>query len=499
MNLETVIGLEIHIQLQTKTKMFCSCSNNSDSQEANSLICPICLGHPGALPLLNEKAVEYGIRLASALNLKINNKSVFVRKNYFYPDLPQGYQISQFEKPLSEDGFYVLNNGKEKIRIGIERLHLENDAAKNTHTANNSLIDFNRAGTPLAEIVTRPDFREGSQARLFVQKLRQICRYLKVSDADMEKGQLRCDVNISLRPVGETNLYPKTEVKNLNSFKSIERAIKYEIKKQTRLWQDNNPPQEQTTQGWNDSLQITELQRSKEIANDYRYFQEPDLPVLIISDKKIDEIKKHLPELADQKIERFKKEYGLSHIDALTLTNYKKTSEYCEKVVSEFKEWLISEVESTRETENEIWESNKKRAVKLISGWIISELFKLINENNSKIEETKITPENMAEFIKTIYLAKVNSSNAQKILKIMFETGEDPSQIIEENDLSQISNESDIEKMVENIIKNNPEQVEQYKNGKKNLIKYFVGMLMKESKAKANPKIGEKLFKKKLK
>jgi aspartyl-tRNA(Asn)/glutamyl-tRNA(Gln) amidotransferase subunit B len=499
MKLEPVIGLEIHVQLKTKSKMFCSCSNDARNQEANSLICPVCTGHPGTLPVLNKEAVNYGIKLALALNLKINKKSVFERKSYFYPDLPTGYQISQFEEPLSSEGHYVLQHPNGKIRIGIERLHLENDAAKNTHQKDSSLIDFNRAGTPLAEIVTKPEIKTPSQAKNFVQDLRRICRYLEVSDADMEKGQLRCDVNISMRPAGDPQLYPKTEVKNLNSFKSVEKALEYEIRRQTELWNTNQPPKEETTRGWNDSQQITGLQRSKELANDYRYFPEPDLPILIVEDQLVKKIKAELPELPNEKKERFMKEYELSSGDTNTLIDNKNISEYFENVVSEFKEWLISEIESTSETEDELWEKNKKKALKLIKGWITSELFKLMNEASISIEKLKITPENMAEFIKTIYLSKVNSSNAQKILKIMFENGGDPSQIIEENDLRQMSNESEIEDLVKKIIKNNPEQAEQYQAGKENLIKYFVGMLMKESHGKANPKVGEDLFRDNLK
>lgn len=501
MKLEPVIGLEIHVQLKTKSKMFCSCSNDAYNQEPNTLICPVCTGHPGTLPVLNQEVVNYGIKLALALNLKINKKSVFERKSYFYPDLPTGYQISQFEKPLSSDGYYIIrtHSSKEKVRIGIERLHLENDAAKNIHQKENSLIDFNRAGTPLAEIVTKPEIKTPAQAKKFLQELRRICRYLEVSDADMEKGQLRCDVNISMRPEGDFQLYPKTEVKNLNSFKSVEKALEYEIRRQTELWNAHQAPAEETTRGWNDSQQITELQRSKELANDYRYFPEPDLPPLIIEEQTIKNIKNEQPELPASKKERFLKEYGLSLEDVETLIDNKQVSEYFENVVSEFREWLISEIESSSETENELWAKNKKKALKIIKGWITSELFKLMNEANIKIEELQITPENMAEFIKTVYLNKVNSSNAQKILKIMFASGGDPSQIIEENDLGQVNNESEVKELVKNIIKNNPEQVKQYQEGKVNLIKYFVGMLMKESHGKANPKVGEDLFRDSLK
>ncbi|MDD3284601.1 MAG: Asp-tRNA(Asn)/Glu-tRNA(Gln) amidotransferase subunit GatB [Patescibacteria group bacterium] len=499
MLLESIIGLEIHVQLKTKSKMFCSCSNESEGKAPNTLICPVCLGHPGALPVLNKEVLHYGIKLALALNLKINKESIFERKSYFYPDLPQGYQISQFEKPLSSDGYFILENENEKTRIGIERLHLENDAAKNFHNKDYSLIDFNRAGTPLAEIVTRPDIRKQEQARLFLQKLRQLCRYLGISDADMEKGQLRCDVNISLRPCGDKNLYPKTEIKNLNSFRSVERAIKYEIEEQTKLWENGTPPKIQTTKGWNDSKQITELQRTKEEANDYRYFAEPDIPKIIIKNEQIDKIKQELPELADEKIKRFIKEYDLSKVDAEILTSTIAMAKYFESIISEFKEWLELELEHKKDEHTKVWKENKEKSIKLINGWLTSELFKLMNEKNLSIENIKITPENMAQFIKIVYLGKVNSSSAQKILKEMFDSGKDPEEIIKKYDLGQINDEKQINNIVEKVIKENSTQVEQYKSGKENLMKYFVGVAMKETSGKANPEIAEKLFKEKLK
>lgn len=499
MLLESIIGLEIHVQLKTKSKMFCSCSNESEGKAPNILICPVCLGHPGALPVLNKEVLNYGTKLALSLNLKVNKESIFERKSYFYPDLPQGYQISQFEYPLSSDGFYLLEENGEQVRIGIERLHLENDAAKNFHNKDHSLIDFNRAGTPLAEIVTRPDIRKPEQARLFLQKLRQLCRYLDISDADMEKGQLRCDVNISLRPYGNKNLYSKTEIKNLNSFRSVERAIKYEIEKQTKLWENGTPPNIQTTKGWNDSKQITELQRTKEEANDYRYFAEPDIPKIIIKKDLIDKIKQEIPELADEKIKRFIKEYDLSKVDAEILTSTISMAEYFESIVSEFKEWLELEIKHKQGAHTKVWKENKEKSIKLINGWLTSELFKLMNEKNLSIENIKITPENMAQFIKIVYLGKVNSSSAQKILKEMFDNGKDPEEIIKKYDLAQINDEKEIKKIIEKIIKENQTQVEQYKSGKENLIKYFVGVAMKETSGKANPEIAEKLFKEKLK
>ncbi len=485
MILEPIIGLEIHVQLKTKSKMFCCCSNKADDSHPNSVVCPICLGHPGTLPNLNKEAVNFAIKLALALNLKIKNYSFFERKNYFYPDLPQGYQISQFEHPLSKDGFFILKIENKTTRIGIERLHIENDSAKNIHIDGETFVDFNRAGTPLAEIVTLPDFRSGEQAKLFLQKLRQLCRYLDVSDADMEKGNLRCDVNISMRPNNDKSLYPKTEIKNLNSFKSVEKAIQYEIKRQTELWENNTPPNIQTTRGFNDTKQITELQREKEEANDYRYFPEPDLNPLIISNSEIKKINLEIPELPNKKIERFIKEYKLLESEAEILSINIETSTYFENVVSEFQS-KISEKE---------YKHNKEKIIKLINGWVTSELFKLINKENTSISNIKIKPSDFAKFIYFIYNNTINSSSAQKVLKIMFDSAHDPEIIIQENDLSQTNDITELEKLVKNIISNNQTQVAEYKSGKENLMKYFVGISMKETGGKANPEIIEKLLK----
>lgn len=489
MKLEPIIGLEIHIQLKTKSKMFCSCSNTADDTHPNSVVCPVCLAHPGSLPVLNEQALNYAIKLALALNLKINSKSVFERKNYFYPDLPSGYQISQFEHPLSENGFFILEEDNKKTRIGIERLHIENDSAKSMHVNGETLVDFNRAGTPLAEIVTRPDFKTPKQAKLFLTSLRQICRYLNISDADMEKGNLRCDVNISLRPFGETKLYTKTEIKNLNSFKSVERALEYEITRQRELWERGTPPDKQTTRGFNDAKQITELQREKEESNDYRYFREPDIPEIIISKDKIKKLKIEIPELPSQKIKRFVSEYTLSKNDAEILSSSIEISSYFEEVVSEFRT-LISEKQYKKE---------KEKIIKLINGWITSELFKLINKENMNISEIKISPYDFAKFISLVYKNTINSSNAQKVLKLMFDNGSDPENIIKENDFTQINDDKKLEKLAEKIISDNSSQVSEYKSGKENLMKYFVGIAMKETNGRANPEIIEKILKDKLK
>lgn len=490
--LEPIIGLEIHVQLKTKSKMFCSCSNIADDSKPNSVVCPICLGHPGTLPVLNENAVDLALKLALALNLKINQRSIFERKNYFYPDLPQGYQITQFDEPLSKDGFLIIRDNNHLVRIEIEKMHIENDSAKNLHKGGHSLIDFNRAGTPLAEIVTRPSIKSPEQAKIFLQNLRQICRYLSVSDADMEKGNLRCDVNVSLRPIGDNNLYPKTEIKNLNSFRSVESAIKYEIERQSVFWNEDKIPSEQTTRGWDENKQITVLQRSKEESNDYRYFKEPDLAPLIISDEQIEKIKLEMIELPYEKFERFVSQYELDVQSSAILISSKNVADYFEHVVSEFREWIL-ELGDKRD-----WKIIKKECVKIAAGWISSEIFKLVNQSNIGFEHIKITPENMGQLLSMLYENKINSSVAQLILKNMFETGIDPMQFAMENDLLQENSENVLEELVDKIISDNPDQVTQYKAGKENLMKYFVGIAMKETKGKANPGMVEKLFKSKL-
>jgi len=497
MNLEPIIGLEIHLQLRTRSKMFCSCDNTGEEKPANTTICPICTGQPGVLPVLNKEAVNFGLLLAVGLNFKINKESVFERKNYFYPDLPKGYQISQYEKPLAEEGHLIINIDGQEKRINLERLHLEEDAAKNFHDKDNTLVDFNRCGTPLAEIVTKPDIKSPKEAKIFLQELRLIARYLGVSSADMEKGHLRCDANISLRPVGETKLYPKTEIKNLNSFRSVEKALEYEIKRQRDLWEKKSPPNEQSTRGWDEAKDLTIEQRTKEESSDYRYFSEPDLPPLVIENKDLLYVKSRMRELPREKRKRFMKEYDLNYTDANILIEDRNISYFYEKTISELKNWLET-LEGQEGTEEEIWEKSKKKTVKLVYSWLTSELFKLMNLDNKKITEIKITPENFAEFITIIYQNKVNSSAAQIILKEMYKTGGDPSQIIEEKDLKQVEDTGELNSVIDQIIKEHPEEVKQYKNGKLPLMKYFIGLVMKETKGKANPQKAEEILKEKL-
>ena len=489
---EVIIGLEIHLQLRTKSKMFCSCANEGENFKVNTNICPICLGHPGTLPTINLMALKKGLAMALAINCKINIKSKFDRKNYFYPDLPKGYQISQFDIPLAEEGYLLIDINNHEKRIGIERLHLEEDAAKNIHKKENTLIDYNRVGIPLIEIVTKPDFRKPEETTEFLQNLRLISKYLNVSNAEMEKGHLRCDANISLRPKGDVKLYPKTEIKNLNSFKMVVKSLKYEIKRQKNLWEKNSAPQISSTRGWNEKEGKTIEQRSKESYADYRYFPEPDLPPLLISDKLLKEVRISLPELPHEKYHRFEEEFGLSKKDIKILISKKFWSEYFEKVISELRAWIFK---VNKDKSN--WESSKKKLSKLSFSWITGELFFLLKDNFD-IRDLKITPENMSELIKLIYNKKINSSAGQTILSKMFKSNSNPSDLAKELDLIQIDNFSELEGLVIKVIMSNSQQVEQYKNGKEALLKFFVGKVMEESRGKANPQRVTDILKEKL-
>ncbi|MFH0988060.1 MAG: Asp-tRNA(Asn)/Glu-tRNA(Gln) amidotransferase subunit GatB, partial [Parcubacteria group bacterium] len=440
MKLQTVIGLEFHAQLKTKTKMFCGCLNNPDAEQPNTNICPICLGHPGVLPVLNQEAVRLALIAANALNFKIAEFSKFDRKNYFYPDLPKGYQISQYDKPLALDGSFVINyahrdglagrldDESQLKKIRLVRLHMEEDAAKSTHGEDATLIDFNRGGSPLIEIVTAPDFSTPQEAKTFGQELQILLQQLNVSDANMEKGELRCDANISLRPEGDLNFYPKTEIKNINSFRSLERALAYEIERQTLLWKDGKHQETQETRGWDDSRQETVLQRTKESENDYRYFPEPDLPPLTFTKAHIDLIKSALPELPQAKRQRFMSQYEFNGEQTKILTETKALANYTEQVVSELREWLIS-IESEG-TEEEIWSRRKAQLTKLIGNWLINRLLPILADKNVAFEKNKITPENFGEFIVLIFENKMNSATAQLVLKEMAETGADPEHIL---------------------------------------------------------------------
>ncbi len=508
MTLEPVIGLEIHVQLKTKSKMFCGCDNKAEDAPPNTAVCPICLGHPGTLPVANAQAVRFGILASLALNCRINVESKFDRKNYFYPDLPKGYQISQFDKPVGIDGHVTIENPAAKeserkvARIGITRLHLEEDAAKLVHSGDGktSLVDFNRGGTPLAEIVTEPDFASPSEAKAFLQELRLIMRTLGVSDAEMEKGHMRCDANISLREVIDDaatekeltkRFNPKTEVKNINSFRAVERALEYEIVRQTKLWEAGMMPTITTTRGWDDDKQITVDQRTKEGMADYRYFPEPDLPPLDLNEMEI-EAKTLLPELPERKRLRFQDEYGFSPADARQLVETPKLANFTEVVMSELREWLSSAGIKAD------WENEKAKFAKLVSGWMLSKLLGFLSEMKRDFSEARVTGENFAEFLTLLYLGKINSTAAQEVLKTLIETGQDPAEIVAEKGLEQVSDLGDLELAVDNVIAANDKVVADYRAGKGAAIMFLVGQVMKETRGKAKPDLVREILEGKL-
>ncbi len=506
MKFETVIGLEIHTELNTKSKMFCSSLNNPDEKQANVNVCPICMGHPGILPVINREAVEKVIKTGITLNCQIPEYSKFDRKNYFYPDLPKGYQISQYDKPLCGQGFLQISIGDQIKKIRITRIHLEEDTGKLIHPKgkNHSLVDFNRAGVPLMELVTEPDIHSATEARKFAEELRLILRYLEVSDADMEKGQLRVEVNISLRPENSKKLGTKVEIKNLNSFKSVEKGIEYEIKRQTELLKDGKKVV-QETRGWHDVKQKTFSQREKEEAHDYRYFPEPDLPIIHIKtpqskvpSKKdfiidLDLIKRDIQELPQERRERYRTEYNLPAKEIEIMIQNIELGEYFEKVMSELRNW-VKEIEIKEKVGvKEFFELSK-----ICSNYMFTDFQGLfINKNKEKKSfEELINPENFAELITLIYEKKISSNIAKIVLEEMFKTGADPSHIIEEKGLKEITNESEIQNIVKNLISKNPKPVEDYKKGKENALQFLIGQAMADSKGKANPEMVKKIFKK---
>ena len=475
MKYHPTIGMEVHVELKTASKMFCACRNELGLDRIpNMNICPICTGQPGALPAANEKAIEYVVRAGLALNCKIAKISKFDRKNYFYPDLPKGYQISQYDQPLCQEGFLEINGKK----IGITRIHLEEDTGKLIHQKGNdySLVDFNRSGVPLMELVTEPDIVSADEAKKFCEELQLIFRYIGISDADMEKGQMRCEANISVSASGEMGT--KVEVKNLNSFKVVEKAIEYEIKRQAELL-DEGRDVVQETRGWDEGKMITYSQREKESAHDYRYFPEPDLPPLEIGGGFVEKIKDELPELPAAKAKRFIKEYKISEYDADILTRDKMLAEFFEESVSEGCELR----------------DEKEKISKLTANYILTELRKYFDEKTG-IAELEVTPKNFGELISIIAAGKINSSAAQIVLVEMIKTGADPEHIIAEKNLTQMEDESEIKNIAKNVISQNSGPVEDFKKGKQNALQFLVGQVMKETKGKVNPQKAMKLLKK---
>lgn len=495
---EAVIGLEIHVQLATKSKLF-SGDATADSLEPNVHINPISLGHPGTLPVLNQAAVDMAIMAGIALNCKISEITTFDRKQYFYPDLPKGYQISQHDLPLCRNGkLTIYESDVEPMDIGIERIHLEEDAAKNVHTASATLVDFNRSGAPLIEIVTKPELHSAKQARLFLQELQMLIRYLGISDADMEKGHMRMDVNISLRPKGDTALYPRTEIKNMNSFRSVERALEYEIKQQTDLWNNHQAPEQLRTCGWDEAVGKTIEQRTKEVAADYRYFSEPDLPPLRITQAQLDSIAARLPELPIQRRDRFREEYFLSYYDAKVLTTDPRVADYYEDTISELRAWLNS-LDTTEGSDAEVWEREGEKLCRQACNWITTELFGQLAKAKLNFAKLKITSENLAEFISLVHQNRINSSAAQAILRHMFEHGSDPSQVMQQLDLEQVHDADQLTTVCAEVITANPKIVADYQAGHERVLMYLIGQVMKQMKGKANPEMVTSLLRSKLK
>jgi aspartyl-tRNA(Asn)/glutamyl-tRNA(Gln) amidotransferase subunit B len=489
-----VIGLEIHIELNTKSKMFCSCLNDPDERHPNVNVCPVCMGHPGTLPVINQEAVRKVIKTGLALNSQIPEYSKFDRKNYFYPDLPKGYQISQYDKPLCLGGFLKVKGRK----IRITRVHLEEDTGRLVHPARQdySLVDFNRAGIPLMELVTEPDISSAKEAREFAEELQLILRYLGVSDADMEKGQLRVEANISLsknRSADRKKLGTKVEIKNLNSFRAVERGIDYEIKRQTEIL-NSGQKVVQETRGWDDVKGVTVGQREKEEAHDYRYFPEPDLPPLHLGIADfINEIKAEIPELPQQRRKRFKKEYNLLDKEIEVFVFNKDLGEYFEKAMSELRNW-VKEIK----IKGRVGREEFLKLTKLCSNYTITDLQGLLKGASVVGEDFLITPENFAEFITLIYEGKISSKIAKQLLGEMFSTGADPSHIIEEKGLVQITDVVQIENIIKKVISKNQKAVEDFKKGKIAAFQYLIGQIMARTKGKANPQTVQDILHKSL-
>lgn len=467
---EVIIGLEVHAELSTNTKIYCNCTTEFGA-DPNTHCCPICTGMPGTLPVLNKKVVEYAVKMGLATNCKIANFSKQDRKNYYYPDLPKAYQISQYDLPLCENGHIDIEVDGKKKTIGITRIHIEEDAGKLIHDAytGDTLVDMNRCSVPLIEIVSEPDMRSAKEAVEYMQALESILEYLDICDCKMQEGSLRCDVNLSVRPVGQKEFGTRTETKNLNSFKAIQNSIEFEIKRQIEVL-ENGGTIYQETRRFDDAKGEGYAMRTKEEANDYRYFPEPDLAPIVLSDEYINSIKESLPELPNVKKERYLKEYNLSLYDANILTMSIKTANYFENVVK------------------------KCNNPKMVANWIMGDFARLLNENDISIDESRIGEENLASLIDLIDKGTISSKIAKTVFEEMFNTGKEAKQIVEEKGLVQISDEGAIKEIVEKVVENNPQSIIDYKAGRDRALGFLVGQVMKESKGKANPGLVNKLL-----
>ncbi len=481
MEYETVIGLEVHVQLQTQSKMFCSCRADYQTAAANTRVCPVCLGLPGTLPVINKKAVEFTIMTGLALGCNIPGLTKFDRKNYPYPDLMKGYQISQYDMPLAMDGELDISTDGQYRTVRVERVHLEEDVSKLQHVGDgnddpHSLVDVNRSGVPLMEVVSHPDMRTPEEARSYLSKLHSIIQYLGVSTANAQDGSFRCDANISLRPVGQEEYGTKAEIKNMNSLRSVFMALNHEQERQRKLL-DSGERVVQETRGWSEERNVTYSQRSKEEAHDYRYFPEPDLPPLVIEDSWIEEIKNKLPELASERLARFTVQYGLPEYDARLLTNTKDMADYYERATS---------LHASGDKADEKFAKN-------VSNWILGDLSRLLNLEDRQIDESPVSPENLVELIDLVDKDTVSVSMAKTVLEEAFESGGSPAQIVQEKGYTQISDTSAVDTAVGEAIGANPQAVADYMGGKETAAKFLVGQVMKITKGQAKPDLVNEL------
>ncbi len=466
MTYEIVIGLEVHTQLLTKSKMFCSCSAEYASAPPNTHVCPICLAMPGVLPVINEKAIEYTVMTALALNCTIPEYTKFDRKNYFYPDLMKGYQISQYDAPIGKGGLLTIDSNSTRKRINITRVHLEEDVAKLWHRGDYSLIDVNRSGVPLMEVVSEPEISSPEEARDYLIRLHNILRYLGVSTANMEEGSFRCDANISIRPVASKEFLPKVEVKNMNSFKAVYQALEYESRRQGKVLEEGGELV-QETRGWIEEKGITVTQRTKEYADDYRYFPEPDLPPLVLDRAWIEEIRARIPELPEARRDRFMTQYGLSLYDANILTSSRAMADYFENCVK-------------------LMDPGK---AKTVSNWLLGDFSRLLNATNTAIENVKISPKHLAQMLGLVDNGTISGPAAKAVFEEMFRSGKGASEIITEKKLSQISDAGEIREVVKQVMANNTGAVADYTSGKQQALTFIIGQVMKATRGRANPAV----------
>ncbi len=474
MEYETVIGLEIHAQLKTESKIFCGCSTKFGGSP-NTHTCPVCLGMPGVLPVLNRAVVEYTIRMALATHCSIEPLAQFARKNYFYPDLPKGYQISQYELPLARNGWVEIENSHGSKRIRIDRIHVEEDAGKLIHDEYNpvSYVDLNRTGVPLIEIVSEPDLATPEEAAAYLRTLREILRYLEICDGNMEEGSMRCDANISLRPAGTSTLGTKIELKNMNSFKNVQKALEFEVRRQ-KVMLELGETLVQETRLWDTGRSVTLSMRSKEEAHDYRYFPDPDLVPVAVSEDWVRQVRRSLPELPEAKRERFMKDYGLPPYDAKVLTSSKSLANYFEAAMKKFSH------------------------PKTLSNWMMSELLRELNRDNREIEDCPVSPENLADLLELLDSGVISGKMAKGVFEKMYTGGRSAKQIVDEEGLVQVRDESEIESAIEQVLLDNPKEVDQFRAGKEKLFGFFVGQVMRKTKGKANPQLVNEILRKKL-